>query len=170
MNSRDSIPSILPRRPERTSEFPVFFLFLIVCPTFAADGAIPGTSPTMWAMAGLVVAMLLDVAVLFLIIRDAMEDNANWLHGIGGALLWFGLALCTEGYRALARTLPTEEVMQRGADRDVWIFLGFRIVVYSAAPLLALLGLAVGRIYWKNYLDRKAAERSRLARGTLSRK
>jgi hypothetical protein len=160
VNSRDSILLISPPGPEGSSSLSLF----------GADSLVPGATPTMWAMAGLIVAMAVGSAILFLIIRDALEDNANWLHGVGGVVIWIGLALCIEGCQVLARTISTQDGIQRGVDGDVWIAIGWRTIFYAAIPVLTLLGFALGKTFWKNRQDWKAAERARRLRGTLTRK
>lgn len=172
MNSLDSISSISPPRSKGFVPLPVLLFASLSggAILFGANGLVPDATPAMWAMAGLIVAIAVCSAILLLIIRDASEDTANWLHWVGGVVLWIGLALCIEGCQALARTLPTEDEIQRGVDGDVWISVGFRMIFYAAIPVLTLLGLALGKTYWRNRQDRKAEERARLLRGTLASK
>ena len=123
----------------------------------------------MWAITVLLFVIVIIAAVLLLIFRDATEDDANWLHGVGALLLWGLLALCVEGCQLLAESLPTRGEINGRVFVDAWISIGIRTVIYLTTPFLVLLGLTVGRTLWGHRQDRKTQERARVLRGTLTR-
>ena len=160
MSSWDSILRALPPGAEGSCSLTLF----------GAGGPVPGATPAMWAMAGLILAIVVGSTILLLVIRDALEDNASWLHAIGGLVLWLGLALCIEGCRILALALATQEGTQPRIRQDAWIGIGWRTILYAAIPVFALLLFALGKTFSRNRQERKEGERARHLRGTLRRK
>ena len=135
----------------------------------ASEGLPARVTATMWAIAALVAVMMVVVAVLYLIFRDAMEDDANWVHGVGAIVLWIVLALCVEGCQSLAESLPRKGEVSGRVFVDAWISIGLRTVIYLTTPFLVLLGMTVGKTLWDQRQDRKSYEKDRLLRGTLMR-
>jgi len=127
-------------------------------------------SPTMWAIGGVLVVIVVDVTILFLIVRDVLEDKANPLHWIGSVVAWIGLAFLAEGFKALARALHATEGRATESDFDLWISTALTVILLAFTPSLILLGLVVGRICWKIHQERRAATSARRLRGTLSRR
>ena len=124
----------------------------------------------MWAMGALAVVMVVDLVILGLIFRDAMKDDAHWVHGVGAVVLWIGLALCMKGFKYLAGTLPEDAGPQGGVNGDRWILMGFIVIFAATIPTLILLGLNVRGILLRIRQERKAAESARRLRGTLGRR
>jgi uncharacterized membrane protein len=96
-----------------------------------------------------------------------MNDEANWLHGIGALGLWIALVLLVNGFQRLEQTLRAEGGSLSGASGDLLFLVGFTIIFVAFTPVLVLLGLVVGKTCWKIHQDRKAADRARRLRGTL---
>lgn len=127
-------------------------------------------TPVMWAMGAIAVVMVVDLVILGLIFRDAMEDDAHWVHAVGGVVLWIGLALCARGFKYLAGTFPEGAGAQGDVNGDRWILMGFVVTCAATIPTLILLGLNVRGILLKIRRERKAAESARRLRGTLGRR
>ncbi len=137
---------------------------------FAAEDSASHTTPAMWGVGSLFVAIVVVIAILGLIFRDAMNDEANWLHAVGALGLWIVLVLLVQGFQRLEQTLRAESESVSGAGSDLFFLVGFTIIFFAFTPVLVLLGLVVGKTCWKIRQDRMAANRARQLRGTLSEK
>lgn len=151
-----SVPGLL--------SLPFFATWLL----FGADDLLPQASPAMWAIGGVLVVIVVDVTILFLIVRDVLEDKANPLHWIGAVVAWIGLAFLAEGFKALARALHATEGGATESDFDLWISTALTVILLAFTPTLILLGLVVGRICWRIHQERTAVKSARRLRGTLS--
>ncbi len=134
---------------------------------FAAEDSAPHATPAMWGVGSLFVAIVVVVTILGLIFRDAMTDEANWLHGLGALGLWIVLVLLVQGFQRLEQTLRAEAESVSGAGSDLFFLVGFTIIFIAFTPVLVLLSLVVGKTLWRIRQDREAANRARRLRGTL---
>lgn len=133
------------------------------------ESPVSAATPTMWSMVAFVAAMVIGIAILALIVRDAVNDEAGWLHWAGALATWIGLAVCFEVLQALALSPPAKDGTQRVPNVDTWIVVGLRFILYAAIPTLTLLVLAKGKDLWSDREAKKADEQARRLRGTLRR-